>query len=253
MRLRPASWVSVFTLTMGFSLTASAQPATAVTPPPESAPESAPATSNAAAPTAPPPAPDGGHFRWGLSPMAGTFFPGPTTIAFGIEGRVGYAFNQTVTAFGSLGAVGGVGFGGSASSTGASASVSAVSYWYLGANVDALVAGPLFVGGGAAIGRGGWGVVSAAASSSGGSQEVIAAGGLMPQFNARLGLATGTPSPTTGKRSGFSVALDLRVLVAPDSVSTKQSAGAGGATQSVTTNTTEIGISPMLMLGYEQR
>jgi hypothetical protein len=185
--------------------------------------------------------------------MGGTFFPGPTTVAFGIEGRFGYAFNQMVTAFGSVGSVAGVGFGGDVSANGAALSVSAISYWYIGANVDALVAGPLFVGAGAALGRGGWGVVSQSASSAGASQEVIAVGGTMPSANARLGLHVGKVNEKTGKRPGFAIALDLRVLIAPDSASTTQSAGAGGASQSVTTDTTAIGWSPMLMLGYDLR
>jgi hypothetical protein len=197
--------------------------------------------------------PSEGHFRWGLSPMGGSFFPGPATVAFGIEGRAGYAFNDTITLFGSLGGVAGVGFGGDLNANGASASVSAVSYWYAGANVDALLAGPLFVGGGAAIGKGGWGAVSQSASSSGGSQEVTAAGGIMPSLNARLGLATGKLNRQTGKRSGFAIALDLRMLIAPDSTSTAQSAGTGGVSQTVATNTTAIGWSPMLMMGYELR
>lgn len=246
------------------SLMANAQdaPAPAPTSPTTVPTEPAPATPAPAttAPTTAAPAaatpeepPNEGHFRWGISGMAGTFFPGPTTIAFGVEGRAGYAFDQTVTLFGSVGSVGGIGFGGDVSSTGGSLSVSAVSYWYIGANIDALLAGPLFAGAGVAIGRGGWGVVSQSASSGGASQEVIAAGGIMPSGNLRLGLMAGKLNQKTGKRSGFMFALDLRVLVAPDSASTQQSGGNGGASQSVTTSTTAVGYSPMLMLGYELR
>ena len=214
----------------------------------------APATpAQGTAPAAPQEPPDEGHFRWGISGMGGSFFPGPTTIAFGLEGRFGYAFNRTVTAFASAGSVAGIGFGRETSSTGGSLSVSAVSYWYIGANADALLAGPLFVGGGAALGRGGWGVVSQSASSSGGSQEVIVAGGFMPSVNGRLGLHFGKTNEQTGKRSGFVLALDFRVLIAPNSAKTTQSAGAGGASQSVTVDTTAIGFSPMLMLGYDLR
>lgn len=100
--------------------------------------------------------------------MFGTFFPGPTTVALRFEGRFGYSVNQTLSLYGSLGAVGGIGFGADVDSKGGSASVSAVSFWYIGANADALLAGPLFVGGGAGIGKAGWGVVSANASSAGG-------------------------------------------------------------------------------------
>ena len=65
--------------------------------------------------------------------------------------------------------------------------------------------------------------------------------------------ATGKLNPKTGKRSGFAIALDLRMLIAPDSATTSQSAGAGGVSQAVATNTTAIGWSPMLMMGYELR
>lgn len=216
-------------------------------------PATAPATPAQGAAATPAEPPDEGHFRWGVSGEGGTFFPGPTTIAFGLEARFGYAFNRTVTAFGSAGSVAGIGFGGDSGPNGASVSVSAISYWYIGANVDALLAGPLFVGGGAALGRGGWGVVSQSASSTGGSQEVIAAGGFMPSANGRLGLHFGKTNEQTGKRSGFMLALDLRVLIAPNSAKTTQSAGNGGASQSVTVDTTAIGFSPMLMLGYDLR
>jgi hypothetical protein len=246
------SWCAL--MSISFVASAQDQPAPAQgEPPPPATATPAPEPAPAPAPQQPAEPPDEGHLRWGISPMAGTFFPGPTTVAIGIEGRVGYAFNQTVTVYGSIDSVAGVGFGGDFTQNGASASVSAISYWAVGANVDALLAGPLFVGAGAAIGRGGWGVVSQSASSSGGSQEVIAAGGTMPSANARLGLHVGKTNEKTGKRPGFAIAFDLRVLIAPDSASTSQSAGSGGASQSVTTDTTAVGYSPMLMLGYDLR
>jgi hypothetical protein len=261
--------MSAFAFMMGYPLIASADP-----PPPTGA--SAPAATPAASPAPPaekeslgaattpaeapkkeeatPVAPaNEGHFRWGVSPKLGTFFPGPTTIAFGIEGRTGWALNQTVSIYGCFGGVAGVGFGAEVNSSGGAASISAVSYWYLGANVDALLTGPLFVGGGAAIGRGAWGVLSGSVSSAGGTQETIAAAGIMPSLDGQIGLATGSLNPYTGKRSGFSIALDVRALIAPDSVSTKQTAGLGSASQAVTTSTTALGVSPMLMLGYDSR
>jgi len=247
------AWCAV--MLTSFAAMAQEAPSPATAPPTQPA-QTTPAKADAPASpdtATPAPTPNEGHFRWGISPTGGTFFPGPTTIAAGIEGRAGYAFNQTVTLFGSLGTAAGIGLGGDVTANGASASVSAISYWYIGANVDALLVGPLFVGAGAAIGRGGWGVVSQSASSSGGSQEVTAAGGTMPSGNARIGLMTGKLNEKTGKRSGFAIALDLRVLVAPDAASTSQQASASGASQNVTTSTTAIGYSPMLMLGYELR
>lgn len=235
--------------------TATEAPGATTAPPP--APAAGPATAAPALPAATPaavPPEEQGRFRWGLGLGLGSFFPGPTTFALGPEIRLGYSLNNTVSIFGLAGAVGGIGFGGSVNANGASAELQAVSYTYLGANVDAMLAGPLFAGGGASIGRGGWGSVAVAASTSGGAQEVVAAGGWMPQLNARIGLAAGSPSPTSPKRSGISVALDLRVLIAPDSASTKQSANtSGGAQQSVTASTTAIGFAPMLLLGIDTR
>lgn len=223
-------------------------------PPTQPAQPAEPAQPAAGAQAAQPAEPaDEGHFRWGISGMGGSFFPGPTTIAFGAEGRVGYALDRTLTLYGSIGSVAGIGFGGEVSNTNSSLSVSAVSYWYIGANVDALLAGPLFVGAGAAVGRGAWGVVSQSAGSNGASQEVIAAGGFMPSADARLGLHFGK-TKDNGKRSGFVLALDMRVLIAPDSAQTNQNASStGGASQSVTTSTTAVGFAPMLMLGYDLR
>lgn len=90
------------------------------TPPPAPPPTEPPPVTPAAPakPAEQPPPPNDGHFRWGLSPMFGTFFPGPTTIALGFEGRFGYALNQTVTVYGNVAAVGGVGFGADVMATG---------------------------------------------------------------------------------------------------------------------------------------
>jgi hypothetical protein len=224
-------------------------------PPPAAPPTPAPTEpAPAPKPTAPPEPPNDGHFRWGLSPMFGTFFPGPTTVALGFEGRFGYAFNQMLTVYGNVAAVGGIGFGADTDDKGGgSASVSAISFWVFGANVDALLVGPLFVGGGAGFGKAGWGVVEAHGSNNGAGSRVIAAGGWTPSIDGRIGISTGSPNPQTGKRSGFYLALDVRMLFAPDSAETKQEATATGGTQQVTTDTTAIGICPMLHLGFDSR
>lgn len=82
---------------------------------------------------------------------------------------------------------------------------------------------------------------------------MTAAGGLTPSLDARIGLVTGSVNQATGKKSGFMIALDVRMLIAPDSATTKQQAGAGGAMQSVTTETTALGFCPMLHLGFDSR
>jgi len=232
-------------------------------PPPSATPapttpttEPAPATPAPAPvkPAEPPEPPNDGHFRWGLSPMFGTFFPGPTTFSLGFEVRMGYALNQMITVYGNAAAVGGIGFGTDVDDKGnGSASISAVSYWVLGANVDALVAGPLFVGGGAGIGKAGWDVVEAHGGTGGAGSKVIAAGGWAPSFDGRIGISTGSPNPQTGKRNGFYLALDIRVLIAPNASETRQEATASGAQQQVTTDTTAIGVAPMLHIGFDSR
>ncbi len=203
-------------------------------------------------PEADPAPPEGGHFRWGISPSIGTFFPGPTTLAFGFEGRFGYSFNPDVSLYGGIGAVAGVGVGGSSDVNGTSFSLSAVTYWYLDANVDTMLAGPLFVGGGVGFGRGAFAIVKATSTNNGAGSELTAASGLMPQLNARIGLTTSKVMQATGKRSGFSIALDLRVLIAPGSTSTVSTAGSSGSS-STETPTTAVGFSPMLLIGYESR
>ena len=209
----------------------------------------------AAAPAAEaePKPPEEGHFRWGISPSIGTFFPGPSTLALGLEARFGYSFNPDVSLYGGIGAVAGVGFGATSEVNGSSFSVSAVSYWYLDANVDTMLSGPLFVGGGAGIGRGAWGVAKATSTSNGAGQELTAASGLMPQLNARIGLTTGKVRPKTGKRSGFSIALDLRMLIAPSSSSSVETTNANGGASTSETSKTAVGFSPMLLIGYESR
>lgn len=224
-------------------------------PPAESTEAAAPAAPATPAPASQPPPepPNDGHFRWGLSPLFGTFFPGPTTVALGFEVRLGWAFNQTVTVYGNGVAVGGFGFGADADDKGGSIGISAISFWQLGANIDALLAGPLFAGGGVGIGKAGWGVLEAHGSDTSAGAHTIAAGGFAPSLDGRIGISTGSPNPQTGKRTGFYLALDVRVLFAPNATETRQEANASGSQQSVVTDTFAVGVSPMLHIGFDQR
>jgi hypothetical protein len=198
---------------------------------------------------------DESRARFGLSLNGGSFFPGPFTIALGAEARLGYQLNNDVGVYGQLGGTAGLGAGTSTDGASATASVSAVTYWYLGANIESLLGESFFVAGGAAIGRGGWGVLSgtvAASSSRAASGSTVVAGGLMPQFNARIGFAPGKRA-LDGTKRGLSFAFDLRALLAPNSERNEVVVGANGASTNQRTSTFAVGFAPMLMIGFDTR
>jgi hypothetical protein len=196
---------------------------------------------------------DSGHFRWGISPMFGTFFPGPTTVSFGLELRFGYAFNQQTTIYGNMAAVAGVGFGIDSTPGSTAASVSAVTFWQIGPNIDHIIAGPLFVGGGVGVGRAGWGIIEAKAGNGGAGSRTVLAAGFTPSLDGRIGISTGSPNPKTGKRHGFYLALDVRMLIGLNAVETRVEANQAGGTSTVVDDTASIGFAPMLHIGYDQR
>jgi hypothetical protein len=181
------------------------------------------------------------------------FGSNPRALIFGAEGRLGYQVNSMLGVYGTAGFAAGFGIGASSDAKGSSAGISGVSYWYLGANAEALLADPLFIAGGFGIGGAAWGSISGGVNSaeSSASGETIAAGGLTPQGNVRVGLGFGNRNPTTGKKSGLTLALDLRVLWAPNSVKETAAGGPNGA--SVKTDTAAFGFAPMLMIGYDLR
>lgn len=193
------------------------------------------------------------HLRWGFSGNVGLFFANPQAFALGPEGRVGYQLNSVLGFYGSLGAVGGVGIGASASDTGVSGGLSAVSYWYGSASAEAVLADLFLVAAGLGIGKGAWASTSVSADQTSGSTEQVAAGGIMPQANARIGLAFGDRSRRNGKKDGFTLALDGRLLWAPNSVSQQISGGATGGGITQTVETSAVSVTPMLVFGYDVR
>jgi hypothetical protein len=195
-----------------------------------------------------------GHLRGGLSLNMG-FFAKPGAITIGPELRLGYQLNASFGLFAMAGAVAGLGVSGSSNASGSSASITGVSYTYLGVNAEALFGDKFIVGGGVAIGRGGWATAGIAASTvAGASSSSVEAGGLMPQGNLRLGLALGSLDRSTGRRSGLTLALDGRFLLAPDSVEIVTRTGITGSANTTTTSqTTALGFNPMLVLGVDWR
>ncbi|HEV8322355.1 MAG TPA: hypothetical protein VG389_12120 [Myxococcota bacterium] len=225
--------------------------------PPAPAPETAPATMAAPAPaSAPAPAAaprDSGRFRWGISAGAGTFVPGPM-VNFGTEVRAGWQINPILGVSVAGGAESGFFFGGRVTTNGAALSVSAVSFWHVGVEAEAMFGNMFFVAGGPHLLRGGWGSVREGADSNGAvTQSVLAVGGWMPGFDFKVGLGFGKPRPS-GRRNQFTLSLDTMFAFAPPGVYVAQNVDANGnVTQDVSRTGFAIGIAPMLMFGFEMR
>jgi hypothetical protein len=190
------------------------------------------------------------RFRWGVNGQAGYFLPAGA-VDFGASARFGAQVSDLLGVYGDLGYNAGVGFGGSFSGTGGSVSVSGVGYWHIAAIAEADL-GKFFVAGGPLIAGGGWGQVAQGVDSSGNvTQYVVAAGGYMPGLDLKMGITFGDRQ-TNGRHGGFTLALDAKFLYA-SVVSVGQSAGSGGASQSVKTGDHIFGITPMLVLGYDAK
>ncbi|MGQ0505955.1 MAG: hypothetical protein ACT4TC_11635 [Myxococcaceae bacterium] len=197
-----------------------------------------------------PPAP-GMRVRWGVTGGFGYFAPA-SAVDFGVNGRIGVQLSQLLGLYADIGYVAGIGFGGSVSNSGAAVSVSGVGFWHLAPMVEADIGNVFFVAGGPMIGGGGWAQVQQTADASGNAtQNAIAAGGFLYGLNARTGFTFGTVQPS-GRHGGFTLALDFK-MIAARVTSASQSAGAGGASQAITTGSTVVGFTPMLMLGYDAK
>jgi hypothetical protein len=219
---------------------------------------SAGAQPNPAAPPTPAPQPqvdrsDEGHLRGGLSLNLGYFLsPGAVTAA--PELRIGYQVNRSFGIFGIAGAVVGLGVSGGSNANGtSSASITGVSYTYIGVNAEAMFDDLYTLGGGLAVGKGGWASAGVATTSADASSAVLVAGGFMPQANVRAGFAFGSRSKITGSKTGLTLALDVRFLFAPNSVLEETKAGPNGGSVKVETSRSALGVNPMLVLGFDWR
>jgi hypothetical protein len=236
-----------FSLCLISTLPAAAQVATT-----ETAASDAPTTIDATGPAAVSPE-SAGRVRWGVNAQLGTLIPGPM-VAFGVDGRVGWTFNRMFALYGTFGYAAGAWIGGSFSGSGGSVTASGLGNWYLGVNGEMNLGDLFFVAAGPGIGSGGWATVGVGADSSGSAtQRATAASGILPSLDLKLGFGFGKRNPETGRRGGFTLGIDARLLFAPNSVFAEQSASGGGASQTVETRGMAVGLVPMLMLGYDSR
>jgi len=205
--------------------------------------------------TPPPPPPaepsaaslaDAGRIRWGVNGQLGAFIPTPL-VSFGAEGRIGWSFNRLFAAYLQVGGGSGLFFGGSAGSSGGSLSISVMSQWYVGAMAEVNLGDVFFVALGPGIGRFSLAGLTVAASTTGGGEQVSALGGWTPSVDLKFGFTFGKRNPESGRRGGFTLAIDARLVLPTDSVYVTN--GTGG--QSVEVHKMGWGIVPMLVLGYD--
>jgi hypothetical protein len=188
--------------------------------------------------------------RWGVSGALGYFLPAKA-VDFGVSGRIGVQLGDHFGAYADIGYVPGIGLGASSSGTGGSISISAIGFFHFTPMAE-FDLGPFFVAGGPILASGGWGQIEESADSNGNvSQFVVAAGGFLPGFDVRTGFTFGSVKPN-GKRSGFTLGFDLKLINAQVS-SVSQSGGPNGASQTIQTGDRIWGFTPMLMLGYESK
>ncbi len=200
---------------------------------------------------APAPVAEGGseaRFRWGIGAAGGLFIPG-SLVDFGAGLRLGAQLNDSFGVYGDLGFAFGLALGGSVSGTSTTLRASAVAFWHVGVLAEATFGDMFFVGAGPLIASGGWVFTDQYTDSSGTVQQnVIEAGGFMPGLDLRVGIGLGGRRPS-GRRSQFTIGLDVKFLLA--SVSSASTGTGTGAT--VRTGDTQIGITPMLMIGYDSK
>jgi hypothetical protein len=217
-------------------------------------------------PTPPPPppsgdittviAPEGGgvdrsndpRLRWGVNAQLGWFFPQPM-FTFGAEGRIGWSFSRLLAAYVSLGGGSGLFFGGSGNSTGATVSMAVMSQWYVGVMGELNLGDVFFIGAGPGIGRFSLAGLAITAGTTGADEQVKALGGWTPSLDLKLGFGFGRRNPESGRRGGFTLAIDVRAVFPTDSVYVQN----GSSGQSVDVHRTGFGLAPMLMLGYDSR
>jgi hypothetical protein len=193
------------------------------------------------------------RIRGGLGAGLGVFVPGPM-FAVGVEGRIGVQLNKMFGAYLAIGSTGGLGLGVSASSTGASASVSAAGYTQYSLIGDVLLADRFFIALGPTVVNGGWLGLATTAGTNGATVTAYGAAGWIPGVAGKIGFVGGADKkdPVTGRRSGATISLDFGLLFGKQS-SAAVSATTSGASAGVQLDQPVMGIPVLLMFGYEWR
>lgn len=216
-------------------------------PPPPAPPPSAPMVADA------PMEDPGGRVRWGVSGNLGWHLP-QSAFTFGAEGRIGYQVTNMFGAYAIVGGTVGLGIGGNVSASGASVSITALSYYYFGAIAELMFGNLFYVGAGPVLANGALAGVSASGGTSGAQVTTVVAAGLKPGLDVRLGLGFGRQRPPSFRRGGFNLGLDALILFHPNAIvgrATANSDGSAGA--EVKTNELAVTVTPMLTLGYDGR
>ncbi len=191
--------------------------------------------------------------RWGVSGNLGWHIP-QSAFTFGAEGRIGYQISNMIGAYAIVGGTVGLGIGGNITGSGASVSVTAISYYYFGAIAEFMFGDLFYVGGGPVLANGALAGVSASGGTSGGGVTTVVDAGLMPGLDLRLGLGLGRPHPAPSfRRGGFNLGVNALILLHPDTIVGRVSGGTGGGSVEVKTNELTVTVTPMLMLGYDSR
>jgi hypothetical protein len=196
------------------------------------------------------PAEQGGHVRWGVNARIGAFLP-QTSVVFGLEGRVGYSFNPYFALYGETGFVAGFGVGATVApgATGGSGTLNGIAIWHVGVNAEATIADHFYIAAGPQFVYGGWGGVTGGGSVNGQTfVRTVASGGVMPGLDMKLGFMTGKLRPNGGRR-GFSIGVQTMLLFQFNAI--YASALIGGGAQFDISQSFLLGVTPMLMLGYD--
>jgi len=188
---------------------------------------------------------DDSRFRWGVNGQLGWFIPQPT-FTFGAEGRFGWTVNRLFTAYAQFGFTGGLFLG---IDNRSAVTFNVLSQWYVGAMGEVNFGDLFFIAAGPGIGRFGLGGVTVNVTGTNAGEGVRAYGGWTPSFDFKAGFTFGARNPQTGRRGGFTLALDLRAVFPLESVIVGVSPG--GAV--VERTGPAWGLLPMLMLGYDSR
>ena len=216
---------------------------------------------------APPPAPPpsvpadapvedpGGRIRWGVSGNLGWNFPSPA-FTLGAEGRIGWQISNAFSAYAIVGGTAGIGLGVNAGINGAAVSVTALSYWYLGAIAELMLGNLFYVGGGVVGASSSYvGAVVSATADGRAKESVLTSTGFAPGLDLRLGLGFGRQQPAPSfRRGGFNLGIDAMMLFHPNTtIATVEADANGNAGATVTTTGLSVNVVPMLTLGYDWR